>query len=121
MSDFKNYPCDDKLNDANDIEKIIRTSGEILLHSQSWQRKDRWKSVLNIASSETTNPEQPVLAAQLQKTFNAETSLIKGVGGDFNVYVDSVLIFSKKKEGRFPNEGEVERLIKKQIWSGFLS
>ena len=52
------------------------------------------------------------MAAQLQKTFNAETSLIKGGGGDFDVYVDSVLIFSKKKEGRFPNEGEVERLIK---------
>ena len=54
------------------------------------------------------------MAAQLQKTFNAETSLIKGDGGDFNVYDDSVLIFSKKKEGRFPNEGEVERLIKNQ-------
>ena len=57
----------------------------------------------------------------LQKTFNAETSLIKGGGGDFDVYVDNVLIFSKKKEGRFPNEGEVERLIKNQSWSGFLS
>ena len=32
--------------------------------------------------------------------------------GDFDVYVDNVVIFSKKKEGRFPNEGEVERLIK---------
>jgi len=52
---------------------------------------------------------------------DAETSLIKGGGGDFDVYVDSVLIFSKKKEGRFPNEGEVERLIKNQSWSGFLS
>ena len=54
------------------------------------------------------------MAAQLQKTFNAETSLIKGGGGNFDVYVDNVLIFSKKKEGRFPNEGEVERLIKKK-------
>ena len=54
------------------------------------------------------------MAALLQKTFNAETSLIKGGGGDFDVYVDNVLIFSKKKKGRFPNEGEVERLIKKQ-------
>jgi len=52
------------------------------------------------------------LAAQLQKKY-VETSLIKG-GGDFDVYVDSILIFSKKKEGRFPNEGEVERLIKNQ-------
>jgi predicted Rdx family selenoprotein len=54
------------------------------------------------------------LASQLQKTFNAETSLIKGCGGDLDVYVDNVLIFSKKKDGRFPNEGEVERLIKNQ-------
>ena len=54
------------------------------------------------------------MAAQLQKTFNAETRLIKGGGGDLDVNVDSVLIFSKKKEGHFPNEGEVERLIKNQ-------
>ena len=54
------------------------------------------------------------MAAQLQKTFNAETSLIKGGRGDNDAYVDSVLFFSKKKEGRFPNEGEVERLIKNQ-------
>ena len=54
------------------------------------------------------------MAAQLQKTFNVETSLIKGDGGDFDVYVDSILIFSKKKEWLFPNEGEVEKLIKNQ-------
>jgi len=54
------------------------------------------------------------LAAQLQKTFNAETSLIKGGEVDFDVFVENVVIFSKKKEGRFPNEGEVERLIKNQ-------
>ena len=51
------------------------------------------------------------MAAQLQKTFNAETSLIKGGGGVFDVYADSVLIISKKKEKRFSNEGDVERLI----------
>ena len=61
------------------------------------------------------------LAAQLQKTFNAENSLIKAGGGDFDVYVNGSLIFSKNKEGRFPNEGEVERLIKNQSWSGLLS
>ena len=52
------------------------------------------------------------MAALLQKTFNAETSLIKGGGGDFNAYGDNVVIFFKKKERRFPNKGEVERLIK---------
>ena len=59
-------------------------------------------------------PRAASLAAQLQKTFNAKSSLIKGGGGDFDVYVNSVLIFSKKKEGRFPIEGEVERVIKIQ-------
>ena len=54
------------------------------------------------------------MAAQLQKTFNSETSLVKGSGGNFDVYVDNVVFFSKKKEGRFPNDGEVERLIKNQ-------
>ena len=54
------------------------------------------------------------MAAQLQKTFNAETSLIKVGGGVFDVYVDNVLINYKKKEGRFPNEGKMERLIKNQ-------
>ena len=54
------------------------------------------------------------MAAQLKKTFNAKSSLIKGGGGDFDVYVNSVLIFFKKKEGRLPNEGGVERLIKNQ-------
>ncbi len=44
------------------------------------------------------------MAAQLQKTFNAETSLIKGGRGDFDVNVDGSLIFSKKKKGRFLNE-----------------
>ena len=61
------------------------------------------------------------MAAQLQKSLNAETSLIKGGGGDFDVYVDSVMIFSKKKEGRFPNEGEVERLINNPSRSDLLS
>ncbi len=44
-------------------------------------------------------PRAASLAAQLQKTFNAETSLIKGGGGDFDVYVDNVVIFSKKRRG----------------------
>ena len=58
-------------------------------------------------------PRAASLAAQLQKTFNAENSLIKGGGGDFDVYVYSVLIFTKKKEGCFPNEGEVEKIDQK--------
>ena len=55
------------------------------------------------------------------KDIQLRNQLFKGDGSDFDVYVDNVLIFSKKKEGRFPNEGEVERLIKNQSWSDFLS
>ena len=58
-------------------------------------------------------------ATQFQKTFNSETSLIKGGGGNFDVYVDNIVFLGK--EWRFPNEGEVERLIKTQSWSDFLS
>ena len=66
-------------------------------------------------------PRAASLAAQLQKTFNVETSLIKGGGSDFDVYVENVVVFSKNKEVRFPNEREVERMIKNQSLSGFLS
>ena len=48
-------------------------------------------------------PRAASLATQLQKAFNVETSLVKGGGGDIDVYVDGSLIFSKKKEGQFPN------------------
>ena len=33
------------------------------------------------------------------KNIQRETSLIKGGGGDFDVYVDNVVIFSKKRRG----------------------
>ena len=86
---------------------------------------DRWKidesQYWILCPVKQQKPRAASLAAQLQKTFNGETSLIKGGGGDFDVYVDNIVIFTKKNEGRFPNEGEVERLIKNQSWSGFLS
>ncbi len=41
-----------------------------------------------------------------------EPELIKGSGGEFEVKVDDELIFSKRKLSRFPNDGEVERLIR---------
>jgi selT/selW/selH-like putative selenoprotein len=39
--------------------------------------------------------------------------LVKGSGGIFDVTVDGVLVFSKFEVGRFPDPGEVVRLIKK--------
>jgi len=40
--------------------------------------------------------------------------LIRGSGGEFEVEYGGNLIFSKKKLGRFPEEGEVVNLIKRQ-------
>jgi selenoprotein W-related protein len=40
--------------------------------------------------------------------------LVKGGGGIFEVKCDGKLIYSKKNTHRFPNEGEVARLIKQE-------
>ena len=41
----------------------------------------------------------------------ATVALIESSGGAFEVTVDGVLVFSKLKLGRHPEEGEVVRLI----------
>ena len=51
------------------------------------------------------------MAAELQKQFGGECELIKSSGGVFEVEIDGKLIFSKASLGRFPEEGEVARLI----------
>ena len=38
--------------------------------------------------------------------------VITGVGGIFDVHVDSKLVFSKDNSGRFPDDGEVLKLIR---------
>jgi selT/selW/selH-like putative selenoprotein len=40
-----------------------------------------------------------------------ESKLIEGADGVFEVTVDGKLIFSKKATYRFPDEGEIVRLI----------
>jgi predicted Rdx family selenoprotein len=40
-----------------------------------------------------------------------EASAIPGGKGQFDVIHDGELLFSKHAEGRFPGEGEVERLV----------
>lgn len=39
--------------------------------------------------------------------------MIEGSGGIFEVKVDGKRIFSKDETGRFPNPGEVTKLLKK--------
>ena len=64
-------------------------------------------------------PRAAGLAADLEKEFGAETKLISGGRGDFEVYLEKTLLFSKKKLDRFPEVGEVNGLILEQVWSYF--
>jgi len=48
------------------------------------------------------------LAEEIEKNINdVNIEFIKGSGGDFEVVKDGDLIFSKRKEGRFPNPSEI--------------
>jgi selenoprotein W-related protein len=50
----------------------------------------------------------------LKKELGLEPELIRGSGGVFEIELDGKLIFSKKKLGRFPEDGEVAGLINKE-------
>jgi selenoprotein W-related protein len=39
--------------------------------------------------------------------------LIGGSNGIFDISVDGTLIFSRKKQGRFPDNGEIVELLRK--------
>jgi len=45
-----------------------------------------------------------------------DTVLIKGDKGIFDVVADGKLVFSKHVEGRFPNPGEVVRILRAPEW-----
>jgi len=64
-------------------------------------------------------PEAASLADELKKDFNVDAELIRASGGVFDVLVDGKLVYSKKKEGRFPDEGEVSGILKGQ-WTASL-
>ena len=42
----------------------------------------------------------------------AEVELVKSSGGVFEVTADGTLVFSKRSLGRFPEAGELERLLR---------
>lgn len=46
----------------------------------------------------------------MKKKFGAESVLVESSGGVFEVEKDGTLIFSKKRLGRFPDDGEIARL-----------
>lgn len=58
------------------------------------------------------------MTQELLTTFEAEigeVALIPATGGMFDVKVDDVLIFSRKKEGRFPESKELKQLVRDKI------
>ena len=59
-------------------------------------------------------PQASSLEAELKQNFpNMEISLISPGGGVFEIVLDGKLIFSKKAINRFPEKGEVVRIINK--------
>ncbi len=58
------------------------------------------------------------MSQELLSTFTEELSevtLKQGTGGIFNVYANDDLIFSRKKEGRFPEITELKQLVRDKI------
>ena len=59
-------------------------------------------------------PQASSLEDELKQNFpNMEISLISSGGGVFEIVLDGKLIFSKKAINRFPEKGEVVRIINK--------
>ncbi len=50
----------------------------------------------------------------MQERYGATITLVRGRGGVFDVSVDGAPLFSKHALGRFPEAGEIERLIDAQ-------
>jgi len=52
------------------------------------------------------------LAEEIKENIdNVSIEYIKGSGGDFEVVKDGQVIFSKRKEGRFPDPSEIVDLL----------
>ncbi len=59
-------------------------------------------------------PQASSLEAELKQNFpNMDISLISSGGGVFEIVLDGKLIFSKKALDRFPEKGEVVRILNK--------
>ena len=44
-----------------------------------------------------------------------ELALVPGTGGVFEIYLDGELLFSREREGRFPESKELKQLIRDRI------
>jgi selenoprotein W-related protein len=50
----------------------------------------------------------------LKQAFGVDSKMIPGSGGIFDVVVDGEKVFSKHSVGRFPDPGEVTRLLERR-------
>jgi len=58
------------------------------------------------------------VAQELLTTFEnelGEVALVPGTGGIFEVKVDGEVIFSREKEGRFPESKELKQLVRDRV------
>jgi selenoprotein W-related protein len=58
------------------------------------------------------------LAQELLMTFGealGELALVPGSGGVFEIYLDGELLFSRQREGRFPESKELKQLVRDRI------
>jgi selenoprotein W-related protein len=53
------------------------------------------------------------LAAEIKQALGVDATLIKGSGGQFEVVADGNVVFSKKALGRYPEPGEILKLLPK--------
>lgn len=58
-------------------------------------------------------PRASSLGKQLENELGVDVGLISGSGGVFEIHADGKPIFSKKKTGRFPHDGEIVTLLQK--------
>jgi selenoprotein W-related protein len=49
---------------------------------------------------------------ELKRDFGVDAELVPGSGGVFDVTADGKVVYSKKMTGRFPNSGEVTKLLR---------
>ena len=60
-------------------------------------------------------PRAVGLEVELKKVYGVDTELVSGKMGDIEVKVDGKKVFSKQKLSRFPEPGEVLKIIKKWL------
>lgn len=53
------------------------------------------------------------MSAEIEQALGAKPELVKGDNGIFDVAADGKLVFSKHRENRFPNPGEIVQALRR--------